>query len=162
MSFEYGEKAKKKLTVRQALLRAQKSCAYQERCQQEMRDKLYDWGLHSEEVESVIADLISENFLNEERYSIAFAGGKFRIKSWGKNKIRAELKRRRISDYCIKKALSSIDEDAYQGTLQRLAEKKMREADKGRMDIRKHKVTQYLMSRGFESDLIRDVLKEIS
>ncbi len=69
------QKPKKKLTPNQAMLKAQGTCAYQERCQQEMRDKLYDWGLHSIEVENIIAQLISDNFLNEERFAIAFAGG---------------------------------------------------------------------------------------
>jgi regulatory protein len=99
------KKPKKKLTPNQALIKAQMSCAYQERCQQEIRDKLYEWGLHSNEVENIIADLISTNFLNEERFAKAFAGGKFRIKKWGKVKIKIELKKRKISDYCIRKGL---------------------------------------------------------
>ena len=77
---EYEERKKRKtLTPLQALVKAQATCAYQERCQQEMRDKLYEWGLHSEAVENMIAQLISDNFLNEERFAKAFAGGKFRI-----------------------------------------------------------------------------------
>src|SRR5687767_2477337 len=87
------------------LAKAQKYCAYQERCQQEVRSKLYGWGLWKEAVEGIIAELINENFINEERFAIAFAGGKFRIKKWGKTKIKLELKKRDISDYCIKQAL---------------------------------------------------------
>jgi regulatory protein len=156
------EKPKKKLTPMQATIKAQMACAYQERCQQEMRDKLYDWGLHGDDVENIIANLISENFLNEERFAIAFAGGKFRIKKWGKVKIKIELKRRKISDYCIKKALAAIDADDYIKTLQELLKKRLKENAKGKAHIRNYKAAQYALSRGFESDLIWEELKEIN
>lgn len=155
-------KPKKKLTPQQALIKAQSTCAYQERCQQEMRDKLYEWGLYSSDVENIIASLITDNFLNEERFAKAFAGGKFRIKKWGRVKIKIELKRRKISDYCIKKGMQEIDDASYEQTLKELVAKKMKENTKGRSDVRDHKVMQYALSRGFESDLIRDVIKEFN
>jgi len=157
----FGEnKQKKKLTPSQAIIKAQMACAYQERCQQEMRDKLYEWGLHGNDVENIIASLISDNFLNEERFSIAFAGGKFRIKKWGRVKIKIELKRRKISDYCIRKALNGINEEEYIKTLQELIAKKLKENPKGTQQARNYKAVQYVMSRGFEGDLARDVLRE--
>jgi regulatory protein len=123
---EYENKPKKKLTPQQALIKAQQTCAYQERCQQEMRDKLYEWGLYPNEVENIIADLISENFLNEERFAKAYAGGKFRIKKWGKVKIKIELKKRKISDYCIRKAMEEIPDKEYIAALKQLIEKKIK------------------------------------
>jgi regulatory protein len=153
-------KPKKKLSPQQALIKAQMTCAYQERCQQEMRDKLYEWGLYSADVENIIANLITDNFLNEERFAIAFAGGKFRIKKWGKVKIKIELKKRKISDYCIRKALSEIDENVYLDVLKSIVEKKMKENSKGQIHIRQYKSAQYALSRGFESDLIWTVIKE--
>src|SRR5437016_5568769 len=120
-------KPKKKLTPNQALSKAQLSCAYQERCQQEMRDKLYEWGLFSDAVESIIANLISDNYLNEERFAKAYAGGKFRIKKWGRIKIKIELKKRKISDYCIRKAMEEIEEVEYIKTLNALIAKKSKE-----------------------------------
>ena len=154
------KKPKKKLTPNQALIKAQMSCAYQERCQQEMRDKLYEWGLHSNEVENIIADLISTNFLNEERFAIAFAGGKFRIKKWGKVKIKIELKKRKISDYCIRKGLAEIDDKEYINTLKDVLSKKLKETAKGKIQIRNYKAAQYAQSRGFEGDLIWDIIKQ--
>ena len=154
------KKPKKKLTPNQALIKAQMSCAYQERCQQEIRDKLYEWGLHSNEVENIIADLISTNFLNEERFAIAFAGGKFRIKKWGKVKIKIELKKRKISDYCIRKGLAEIDEKEYINTLKDVLSKKLKENAKGKIQIRNYKAAQYAQSRGFEGDLIWDIIKQ--
>ncbi|MBN8697590.1 MAG: RecX family transcriptional regulator [Bacteroidetes bacterium] len=153
------KKQKKKLTPTQAIIKAQMACAYQERCQQEMRDKLYEWGLHSNDVENIIADLISTNFLNEERFAKAFAGGKFRIKKWGKVKIKIELKKRKISDYCIRKGLEEIDDEAYISTLKDLLNKKLKEISKGKEHIRNYKAAQYALSRGFESDLVWDILK---
>jgi regulatory protein len=154
------KKPKKKLTPNQALIKAQMSCAYQERCQQEMRDKLYEWGLHSNEVENIIADLISTNFLNEERFAKAFAGGKFRIKKWGKVKIKIELKKRKISDYCIRKGLAEIDEKEYINTLKDVISKKLKENSKGKIQVRNYKAAQYAQSRGFEGDLIWDIIKQ--
>ncbi|MBL7890927.1 MAG: RecX family transcriptional regulator [Bacteroidia bacterium] len=153
------KKQKKKLTPTQAIVKAQMACAYQERCQQEMRDKLYEWGLHSNDVENIIADLISTNFLNEERFAKAFAGGKFRIKKWGRVKIKIELKKRKISEYCIRKGLEEIDDEAYISTLKDLLNKKLKEISKGKEHVRNYKAAQYALSRGFESDLVWDILK---
>lgn len=152
-------KPKKKLTPHQALLKAQMACAYQERCQQEMRDKLYEWGLYSAEVENIIALLISDNFINEERFAKAFSGGKFRIKKWGKVKIKIELKKRKVSDYCIRKGLAEIDDQEYETTLRELIQKKLNENRKGQQYQRNYKAAQYALSRGFESDLIWEIIK---
>lgn len=160
MDFE-DKKPKKKLTPNQATIKAQNSCAYQERCQQEMRDKLYEWGLYSNDVENIIANLISDNFLNEERFAKAFAGGKFRIKKWGKVKIKIELKRRKISDYCIKKGMQEIDDADYIKTLKTILAKKLKENSKGKLQVRNYKAAQYAMSRGFESDLIWETIKKL-
>ena len=155
------KKPKKKLTPNQATTKAQLSCAYQERCQQEMRDKLYEWGLYSNDVENIIANLISDNFLNEERFAKAFAGGKFRIKKWGRVKIKVELKRRKISDYCIKKAMQEIDDADYIKTLKGILVKKLKENPKGKQQVRNYKAAQYAMSRGFEGDLVWDEIKKL-
>ena len=152
-------KPKKKLTPSQALIKAQLSCAYQERCQQEMRDKLYEWGLYSDDVENIIANLVTDNYLNEERFAKAFAGGKFRIKKWGRVKIKIELKKRKISDYCIRKALQEIDEKEYIKTLNEILTKRLKENTKWKIQVRNYKAGQYAMSRGFEGDLIWDILK---
>jgi regulatory protein len=152
-------KPKKRLTPNQALIKAESTCAYQERCQQEMRDKLYEWGLHSADVENIIAKLITDNFLNEERFAKAYAGGKFRIKKWGKVKIKIELKKRKISDYCIKKAMQEIDDNDYRKTIKELIVKKSKEIKGGKEYVRKYKIAKYITSRGFEQDMIWDILR---
>ena len=154
------KKPKKKLNPQQGLLKAQLSCAYQERCQQEMRDKLYEWGLFPHAVESIIASLVSDNYLSEERFAKAYAGGKFRIKKWGRIKIKIELKKRKISDYCIRKAMQEINEDDYIKTLKNLIAKKSKDIKGGKTHIRNYKVAKYIALRGFEQDLIWEVLKE--
>jgi regulatory protein len=160
--FEAKEKKPVKITdPHKGLLKAQKYCVYQERCQQEMRDKLYEWGLWKDAIEKIISDLITENFLNEERFSKAFAGGKFRIKKWGRVKIRQELKKRNITDYCIKKGLLEIDPDDYQKTLQKIITDKGISAD-DTLAARKinYKSAQYAISRGFESELVWEIINE--
>ncbi|HRD43896.1 MAG TPA: RecX family transcriptional regulator, partial [Ferruginibacter sp.] len=92
-------------------------CAYQERSHKEVKEKLYGFGLYKAEVELLLTQLIEENYLNEERFATAFAGGKFRMKQWGRQKIKYELKQKQVSDYCIKKALAAIDGEQYEKIL---------------------------------------------
>lgn len=138
-------------------------CAYQERCHKEVREKLYGYGLHRAEVEEAISVLIGEDYLNEERFATAFAGGHFRVKQWGKVKIGHELKLKGVSDYCIRKALKEIDEEDYFRTIRELARRKRRELEgKGLRDHQlRYKITQYMMQRGFESSLVQEVLRDL-
>ena len=139
-----------------ALQKIKHYCGYQERSHAEVKEKLYSFGLWKNEVEALISQLIEENYLNEERFAIAFAGGRFRIKKWGRVKIRIELKKRKLSEYCIRKALEQINEADYKKTLKTLFQKKWaatKEADTGK---RLYKVSQYLVSRGFEPEYVRE------
>jgi len=151
---------KKTYTPKQAKLKAESFCAYQERAQQEVRDKLYDWGLHQEDVEQVISDLISDNFLNEERFAKAYALGKFRMKAWGKIKIKQHLKAKRVSDPLIKIALREIDLDDYENKLEELLTRKRNEYSSKLTLTEKAKLVRFLQSKGFESDLIFSKLKD--
>lgn len=137
-------------------------CNYQERCHQEVRNKLYDMGCRTPEVEELIAELIEKDLVNEERYARAIARGKFRMKQWGKQKIVQQLKLNRISDYCIKKALTEIDEDEYEALLKKLAARKWEELKKERsLPQKKGKTYRYLVQKGYESSLAQDVINEI-
>ena len=137
-------------------------CSYQERSHQEVKEKLYGFGLYKVDVETLLSEMIEENYLNEERYAIAFAGGKFRIKKWGKVKIRYELKQKSISEYCTRLGLSSIDEDEYLKTLHSLFEQK-RATLKSEKNIfvKKQKLRSFLMQRGFEPQLISGLLQKM-
>jgi len=142
----------------QALQKAKQYCAYQERSHSEVKEKLYSFGLRKNEVEQVLTQLIEENYCNEERFAELFAGGKFRMKQWGRIKIRHALQEKRISDYCIKKALASIEAGDYIKTLTRLAEQKLRllKSEKNQF-IRKKKLQDYLLQKGFETDLVKEI-----
>ena len=115
---------KKNLTKEQALQKLKHYCAYQERCHSEVKEKLYSLGIWKKDQDEIFATLIEENYLNEERFAIAYAGGKFRINQWGRVKIRLALKQKQVIEYCIKKALREIDEKTYRKTLEKLATKK--------------------------------------
>lgn len=142
-----------------AFLKAASWCAYQERSQQEVRDKLYEWQMHSNEVEEIISNLIGENFLNEERFAFAYTSGKFNIKKWGKIKIKQGLKLKRVPEPIIKKALNSIDLDIYLENLRQLHQKKEAlEKEKNKFK-RQNKIFRYLLSKGYEQDLIFVVLR---
>ena len=158
MNFYDKEKVKKIYDKKTAFLKAQQYCAYQERSQQEVRDKLYEWGLHKDDVENVIVDLIGENFINEERFAIAFALGKFRIKKWGKVKIKNELKTHKVSSYCINKAIGSIDDADYLKTLNDVISKKEKLINEQNKYKKFAKIANYAISKGFENDLVKELL----
>ncbi len=149
-------------TFAQSLQKIKQYCAYQERCHSEVRDKLYSFGLHQSEVEEMISQLIVENYLNEERFAIHYAGGKFRMKQWGKNKIKQALKLKRVSDYCINKALKDIDTKEYERTFQKLTEQKLKtlKSEKN-IFIKKRKLQDFLLQKGYESERIRKAVNGI-
>jgi regulatory protein len=149
----------KKALLTQALEKARRWCALQERCHTETRTKLHDWGIHGDEAEEVISNLISEGFLNEERFARAYARGKFRIKHWGRIKIVSELKQKKISAYCIRKGLEEIDETEYLQTLEQLYAKRVKEVKERNPWTRKAKIYTFLAGKGFEPDLIRELMR---
>ena len=136
-------------------------CEYQERCHSEVRNKLYELGCGTPEVEHAIADLISMGKINEERFARAFARGRFRLKQWGREKIKQQLRLKKVSDYCIKKGLSEIDGQEYEQTMLKLLEKKLKEL-KGEKNeqIKKAKVFKYMMQKGYEKDIVMESLTD--
>lgn len=152
---------KEKLTPAAAAKKIRHFCAYQERCHWEVENKLKDFGIWGESASEIIAGLIEENYLNEERFALQFAGGKFRMKHWGRTKIKQELKEKRISDFLIKKALRSIDPEDYYNALLKLTEKKWNGfPPKTHPNMMKFKTIAFLLSKGFERDLIEDAIAQ--
>lgn len=146
----------------QAKQKIEAYCAYQDRCHYEVSNKLSQWGISGEQKEQLIADLIANRFLDEERFAESYVSGKFHIKHWGKIKIRQQLKSKFIPEYCIQKAINQIDREDYYATLKQLAERKSNEL-KSEKDSwkKKAKIMRYLASKGYEQDLIYDVVSEI-
>ena len=142
----------------QAKIKAESYCAYQERSQFEIRNKLYEWGLHQRDVEEIISELIELNFLNEERFALAYSLGKFRIKGWGKIKIRQGLKLKRIPDKLIIKSLKSIEYDDYLMMLKKILQKKSNTISEKDPFKKRYLLTRFASSKGYESDLIADLL----
>lgn len=146
---------------RPIFLKAASFCAYQERTQDEVRQRLKDWNVWGDEAEEIISELIQENFLNEERFAKVFAGSKFRVKKWGRRKIMFELKKRRLSDYCIKAGMNEIDDEDYYETLKTLIEKKKHDYRKEENEYKlNQKVAQFAVGKGYESGLIWEILRE--
>lgn len=153
---------KKFLTKEQALQKLKQYCAYQERSHYEVKQKLWELGIRPADQEEVIASLIEDDYLNEERFAIQFAGGKFRMNDWGKKKIYYALKEKKVSDYCIKKGLAAISDEDYQKTLEDLAEKKY-EALKGDAPMERRKKTiDYLLQKGYEHELINKIVSYLA
>lgn len=146
-------------TPQQALLKIRHYCAYQERCHSEVKTKLFEYGLNAVESDAIIVSLIADNYLNEERFAIQFAGGHFRNKKWGRNKIKYALRAKKVSDYCIRKAMDEIEEAAYIATLKALYEAKKETLKSVKPPLlRRKKLQDYLMQKGYEQEYIRPLL----
>ena len=152
---------KKVFTVDEIKRKLEQYCVYQDRCHKEVEQKLREFSLIPEAKEIILLSLMKDNFLNEERYSKSFARGKFRIKSWGKQRIVRELKFRDISTYNINTALKEIDEHEYLQTIYRITEKRNEVISEANPYKRKKKLVDFLMRKGFEYELIYKTVNDI-
>lgn len=150
-----GTKKQKVLTPGQAYVKITAFCAYQERSHREVVQKLYEYGLKKAEIDELLSRLITENFINEERFAKAYAGGKFRMKHWGRVKIKKGLELHGVSSYCIRKGLEEIEEALYEETLYTLLVKKAC-AYKDIGLVKKIKTINYFLGRGYERDVIQE------
>jgi len=152
----------KTYTISEATSRMEGYCAYQERCHKEVQQKLKDMRLIPEARDQVVYHLLEHNFLNETRFSQAFARGKFRTKKWGKNRIVNELKLREISKYNITIALKEISEEDYIQTLDELSEKRISQiSSEKNLQKKRKKFADYLLYRGWESNLVYEKVREL-
>ena len=156
-----GKEISKKLEFEDARQKIARFCAYQERAHSEVEGKLYSYGLNKSSVEELLAWLITENFVNEERYAIAFTGGKFRVKRWGKLKIRQHLGQKSVSEYSINKALAQIEDSDYLETVDYLIEKSLKVTKAPNEYELRHKISRSLITKGFEPELVWERLKTL-
>jgi len=151
----------KSYTVKEATLKLMQFCAYRDRSQKEVEDKLKEMRMIPMACEEILIKLMQEDFLNEERFARSFVRGKFRIKKWGRNKIRQELKLREISAPIIKLAFTEIEEEEYTKTLKELAEKKLRLLKEPNPYKKKKKLSDYLLQKGYEPALVFEGVNEL-
>jgi len=149
---------KNNFTKEQALEKIKYYCSYQERCHAEVKTKLYSYNLRKNEVEEIISQLIENNYLNEERFAIRFAGGKFRMKHWGRKKIQYELRQKGVTNFIINTALREINEESYLTTLHKLAQIKWDSLRSENSISRQSKTNAYLLQKGYEQSLISEVI----
>lgn len=155
-------KSECKYSLLEAKQKIEAYCAYQDRCHSEVENKLFSWGLDEEDRNVLIADLISNRFLDEERFAESFVSGKFNIKKWGRIKIKQYLKQKRVSDYSIKKGMTIIEPDAYYQTLEHLAERKKASLKTSENEWQQRaKIMRYLSAKGYEQDLVYEVINQL-
>lgn len=151
----------KAYSLTEATKKLESYCAYQERCHKEVIEKLKGMRMIPEAIDQITTHLIQENYLNEERFAKSFARGKFVIKKWGKNRIVNELKLRQVSKFNIKSALAEINEADYYKTLDELAKKRLTQIHESNLQKKRKKLADYLLYRGWESNLVYEKLKEL-
>ena len=162
MYYRPKQEQKVAYTKSQALEALQHYCAYQDRCHKDARQKLRELRMFGEEAEQVICDLIAEKYLDEERFARSFARGKFKIKRWGRAKITRELKQRDISAYCIKKAMTEIEDEDYLQTLEDELLRRNRIEKKGLHPyLKRRKLADYMFQRGYESFLTWEAINRL-
>lgn len=148
-------------TPKEALLKLEHFCAYQERCHAEVVSKLYSLKMTSDEIDAIVVQLIEGNFLNETRFACSFARGKHRMKSWGKIRITNELKARQISSTNITLALKEITAEEYEATFENLTDRCWNSLQEKNILKKRKKFCDYMLRRGFESNLVYDKVKEL-
>ena len=151
----------KSYTVKEATLKLMQFCAYRDRSQKEVEEKLKDLRMIPAACEEITIKLMQEDFLNEERYARSFVRGKFRIKKWGRNRIKKELRSKEISSPIIKLAFTEINEEEYLRTLGELAEKKLALLKEPNAFKKKKKLSDYLLQKGYEAALVFDIANRL-
>lgn len=145
------------------LQKAAAYCAYQERTQDEVKKRLQKWNVWGEEADEIIAELIVQKYISEERFAKTYAGGKFRMKNWGKLKIKQELNRRGLSEYSIREGMNEIGDEAYRYSLRELLIKKKALLDGKEPDAfkRKQKLARFALGKGYESEMVWKMIEEL-
>lgn len=156
------DRKKQILTPSEALPRIARYCAYQERTHSEVKDKLLSFGLSTGEADEMLSRMITDGFVNEERFAKAFAGGKFRIKKWGRLKIEHELKGAGISNRCINSAIGEIDREDYVCTLKALLKKKGKEVTDSNLFKKRNKMARFAIGKGYEPELVWETIKDLT
>lgn len=154
------QQSKVRLSLAEALARIYRYCAYQERSHQEVKNRLYEYGLYSSDVDELLSRLITEGFLNEERFAKAFAGGKFRMKKWGRLKIQNKLESLGLTNKCIGRGMKEIDAVDYSKTLKDLISKKAQQTTEQNPYKKRDKVARFAIAKGYEPELVWEVVKE--
>ncbi|GAA4378235.1 regulatory protein RecX [Hymenobacter koreensis] len=158
---EDAPRKRKTYTPGEALQKIASFCAYQERSHKEVEDKLRSYGLDEEEAGEITIRLVREKLLDDERFARSFVRGKYRLKKWGRRRIRQELKMRGVSEFCIKAGMSEIDGDEYYRNLVELLEKKNALEKESNPHKRRQKLTLYVTAKGYEGEFIQDALREV-
>jgi regulatory protein len=154
-------KPRKTYSPAEAYERTCRYCAYQERSHKEVRNKLFTYGLFPSEVEQALTRLITDGFLNEERFAKAFAGGKFRMKKWGRNKITNALQKHGVTTRCIQRGLNEIDDPAYLKTLRSLLRVKLSKISGTDLFKKRYKAAQFAIGKGYEPELVWRLIKDL-
>jgi regulatory protein len=146
------------LSLPQIIQKIKHYCSYQERSCYEVLQKLYGYGLQKNQIDEIIKQLTTENYLNEEKFASVFATGKFRMKYWGRIKIKYALQQKKVNNYNIQAALDAIDEEDYLSVLQKLTTKKWKQLKSETLITKKAKTQFYLLQKGYEKHLIKNAL----
>ena len=152
---------KKTYSVDEAINRMEQYCTYQDRCHKEVEQKLYEMNMIPQAKAEILMHLIEQNYLNEERFAKAYVRGKFRIKKWGKQRLKLELKRRNIHTNLINSALKEISDVDYLETFNEIATKKAESLSVSNRQVLRKKIADYLFYRGWESHLVYDKIREL-
>ena len=149
------------LTPPEALHRAAALCSSAEHCTADIREKLARWGVTEADSRTIIARLVQERFIDEQRYAVAFVKDKFRFSGWGRIKMRYALQQKRIDGSDIDHALATLDEEQYNDRLLELLQAKSRSIRDDDPEARRAKLFRFAASRGFEPSLIFNALKQV-
>jgi len=158
---DQDSRPRKRYSPTEALAKIQRYCAYQERSHKEVKARLFDYGLYGSQADEILSQLITDGFLNEERFAKAYAGGKFRMKKWGKLKIKNELEFLGLTKNCIQRGLKEIEPSDYSKTLKTLIKKKSAEIKEENLFRKRDKVARFVIGKGYEPEMVWEYVRDL-
>ena len=149
------------LSLKEVIQKMEYYCAYQERCDAEIKEKLYSFQVTPDEKDQIIVHLLDHNYLNEERFASVYTQSKLHQKKWGKKRITLELKAKQISSFLITKSIREIDANEYQSIFDQVSEKHWDTITEKNTLKKRKKFCDYLLRKGWESDWVYEKVKDL-
>ena len=148
----------KQKTEQDAYLTLAALCAQAEHCQYEMLEKMRRWELDDEAQARVMQRLVSERYVDDERYARAFVKDKVRYNKWGRRKVEQALWQKHIDEDIRQQVLDEIDDEEYISVLRPLLKQKRRSTKAANDYQLNQKLMRFALGRGFTFDIIRQCI----
>ena len=146
------------MTEQEAYLRLAALCAQAEHCEYEMQEKMRRWEIADDAQARVMQRLITERYVDDERFARAFANDKVKYNKWGRRKVEQAMWLKHIAEDIRQRVLDSIDDEEYIAILRPLLQQKRRSVKAHNDYELRQKLFKFAIGRGFTMDIIKQCI----